>query len=287
MNGDQDAISNGELAALLPHVGTIARDAGAIIMRFYHARNAAEWTKSDGTPCTEADTASSELIETKLAALAPGIAVVSEENDADPAGQSLYWVIDPLDGTKEFKERTDGFAVKIALMDHNEPVLGVVYAPPFLSLYEGLRDGLATRRLGRNEPIHLMTREKWKYDLRVLFNQTHADRALYDAQYERFKPSGVKLPLEPYIHPSLPRNLLVAEGLADFNVMTGHDATLTKGGGYEWDNAPDILLLRNAGGTMLRLSDGASLTFSGSRDPMPAYIAIGDRKLGKKLFPEP
>ncbi|HEY8191504.1 MAG TPA: 3'(2'),5'-bisphosphate nucleotidase CysQ [Alphaproteobacteria bacterium] len=286
MNGDQDAITNGELGAMLRQVTQIARDAGAVIMRFYEAGNAAVHIKSDGTPWTDADLASSDVIETRLKAVTSGVTFVSEENDADPCGQSLYWVIDPLDGTQEFIDRTGGFAVKIALIHHNQPVLGVVYAPVFNTMYTGLRDGLAMRQTGRKEPKHLSVRDTGKYDLRVLFNQTHADRALYDEQRERFRNSGVKLPEDPYIYPGLPRNLLVAEGLADFNVMTGRDATL-RGGGYEWDNAPDWLLLRNAGGALLRLSDGAPLTFGDPRQRMPSYIAIGDKNLGKKLFPEP
>lgn len=287
MNGDQDAITNGELGAMLRQVTVIARDAGVVIMEFYDARSAAVHIKSDNTPCTEADIASSELIEKRLALVTPGVTAVSEENAADPRGQSLYWVIDPLDGTKEFMARTGGFAVKIALIHHNQPVLGVVYAPVFNTMYTGLRDGTVLRQTGRNEPKHLSVRDPGKYDLRVLFNQTHADRALYDEQRERFRNSGVKLPEEPCIYPGLPRNLLVAEGLADFNVMTGRDVTLREGGGYEWDNAPDWLLLRNAGGALLRLSDGAPLTFGEPRQPMPSYIAIGDKKLGTKLFPEP
>lgn len=287
MNGDQDAITNGELGAMLRRAGTIAREAGGVIMKFYAAGNAAVQIKSDKTPCTDADIASSELIETKLAAIEPGIVVVSEENDVDPRGQSLYWVIDPLDGTKEFIAHTGGFAVKIALMHHNEPVLGVVYAPAFNTLYTGLRGGLAMRQTGRNAPKHLSVRDTGKYDLRVLFNQAHADRALYDAQRARFKPSDVEFPAQPDIYPGLPRNLRVAEGLADFNVMTGLDPALAAGGGYSWDNAPDALILRNAGGEMRRLSDGAALTFGDPRQRMPSYIAIGDKKLGTKLFPEP
>ena len=288
MNDDQDQISNGELAALLRHVRTLAKDAGALVMRFYKAAHAPGIEiKADGSPVTQADRESSALIETRLSQIAPGIAVVSEENHTEAPARGIYWSVDPLDGTREFIARTDGFAVKIALMDHGVPALGVVYAPALYSLYCGLRDGLATRQTGVNAPIHLSVRENSKWDLRVLFNATHADLKLYETQRARFLGHGITFPKKPFIHPSLPRNLVVAEGLSDFHMATGTDPTLQHGGGYIWDNAADWLILRNAGGEMRCLTDGAPLTFGDPRERMPSYIAIGDKKLGKKLFPEP
>ncbi len=287
MNGDLHLISNGELSALLPHVQAAARDAGALIMRFYKAaRKPGVALKNDGSPVTEADVQSSDLIEARLLQLTPGITVVSEENDTAVSAGALYWTVDPLDGTKEFIAKTGGFAVKIALMDQNEPVLAVVYAPVFKSLYSGLRDGLTTRQAGRGQPQFLAVEESRKNRLRALFNATHADRALYDIQRERFLECGVALPRRPGQSPGLPRNLRVAEGLSDFHLATGCDPLLTQGG-YIWDNAADYLILKNAGGQMRRLSDGAPLTFGEPRELMPSYIAIGDKKLGKKLFPEP
>ena len=288
MNGDLYLISNGELSALLPHVNAVARDAGALIMGFYKAAVKTDITiKKDGSPVTQADTLSSELIETRLAQLMPGIAVVSEENSAEAPARGIYWSVDPLDGTKEFIGKTDGFAVKIALMDQGEPVLAVVYAPAMYSLYNGLRDGLATRQTGINQPKFLSVRENSKWDLHVLFNATHGSEKLYQAQRTRFLARGVVMPRTPETYPSLPRNLRVAEGLSDFHVATGDDSSLECGGGYIWDNAPDYLILKNAGGDMRCLSDGMSMTFGDPRQPMPSYIAIGDKKLGKKLFPEP
>lgn len=289
MTGDIDHITNKELATLLPEVSAIARDAGAVIMQFYNAAGksgSADFIKkADGTPVTEADKKSSALIETRLSQITPGIMVVSEENGVcPPEGTVLYWTIDPLDGTKEFINRTDGFAINIALMDENVPVLGVVYSPVFNDMYHGLRGGLATRQTGNKTPRAISVRSTDKYDLRVLFNAAHADEQLYAEQRTLFASRGIVLPQTPVSYPSLPRNLRVAEGLADLYIMTGN--RIADGGGYGWDNAADWLILTNAGGEMRRLTDGAPVTFPEPRQRMPAYVAIGDKNLGKKLFPE-
>lgn len=292
MGCDMSLIANGELSALLPRVQDVARDAGALIMRFYEAAGKKPGglsitAKADGSPVTQADHESSGLIEMQLAALTPGIAVVSEENATMVGPDDVYWTVDPLDGTKEFINRTDGFAVKIALMDRGVPALGVVYAPAQISLYSGLRDGLATRQTGSNEPKALSTRREWPWDLRVLFNAAHGDMAVYDGvERERFAANGVAIPGSPDIHPGLPRNLRVAEGLADFHVAAGGNGETGSRGGYIWDNAADWLILKNAGGEMRELSGGAPVTFGEPRHPMPPYIAVGDKNLGKKLFPE-
>jgi len=281
------AIRDEELRRLLPHVSAVGRTAGALIMGFYNeAAQPETFVKDDGSPVTHADYESNILIEGRLAHITPGITVISEENDALTDMTGLYWVVDPLDGTKEFIGKTGGFAVKIALMDGREPVLGVVYAPAFDTLYCGLRDGLATRQTGTASPLSLETRTYSQGDIRTLFNAAHADRYLYDRHRLTLIQKGVVLPAAPDSVPHLPRNLRVAEGLADIHLATGYDPSFMQGGGYIWDNATDYLILKNAGGEMRRLIDGALLTFDTQREMMPSYAAIGDKRLGITFFPE-
>lgn len=123
----------------------IARAAGAQIMQVYSSGDFGTISKTDNSPLTEADLRAHNLIVANLQTLAPGIPVLSEES-ADVAFSersrwSRYWLVDPLDGTKEFLSRNGEFTVNIALIDHHVPLLGVVYAPARDVLYEGFPRG--------------------------------------------------------------------------------------------------------------------------------------------------
>ena len=119
------------IAALRRLVG-IARDAGAAIMSFYGG-GAAVTTKADGSPLTAADRAAHETISAALRAWDPTIPIISEEGEVPAAAERSewrrFWLVDPLDGTKEFLTRNGEFTVNIALIEAGEPVLGVVFAP--------------------------------------------------------------------------------------------------------------------------------------------------------------
>ena len=108
--------------------------------------------KDDNTPLTEADMAAHQIIETGLRELSPELPVLTEESasiDFAERGQwQRYWLIDPLDGTREFIERSGEFSVNIALIDNHEPVLGIIYAP-VLGVYY-----YACRGQGAYKPVH-------------------------------------------------------------------------------------------------------------------------------------
>jgi len=116
----------------------IARDAGAAIMKIYERDFTIEY-KDDKSPLTEADLKSNEIICSALANLYPDIPILSEENKAahyaDRKDWDYFWLIDPIDGTKEFIKKTGEFTVNIALIHQDEPVLGVVYAPVLEDMY--------------------------------------------------------------------------------------------------------------------------------------------------------
>ena len=117
--------------SLLEDVEAIAREAGAAIMKVY-ARDFSASQKEDQSPLTEADTAAHEVIVRRLEKLQPALPILSEEavgdfTGADNAGR--YWLVDPLDGTREFIKRNGEFTVNIALIEHGRAILGVVYAP--------------------------------------------------------------------------------------------------------------------------------------------------------------
>ncbi len=126
----------------------IAREAGDILMHYYE-HGAKVSTKSDATPVTEADKAADNFIASELIQLSPSLPVLSEEQQP-PDYQTRktwprYWLVDPMDGTKEFIKRSGEFSVNIALIEHRQPILGVVYAPAKGLLWFASRDNVATK----------------------------------------------------------------------------------------------------------------------------------------------
>ena len=126
--------------ALLAQVVAIARDAGALVMRHYEA-GVDRREKADRSPVTIADEEAEQLIVRALSEVAPGLPVVAEESaaageKADVSG-GVFFLVDPLDGTKEFLSGNGEFTVNIALVEHGVPTLGVVYAPAKGRLFWG------------------------------------------------------------------------------------------------------------------------------------------------------
>lgn len=270
-----------------------ARDAGKILMGFYNqaatdSSSLGIELKSDQSPVTKADKASSALIETRLAKLMPSISVMSEENEFTPEAGEPHWAIDPLDGTKLFIKRTGGFAINIALLLEGTPVLGVVYCPAFDTLYYSAIGTPSFKQIGTDAPQEIGARKPLKKgELSALFDQAHAVPEIYQAQRgELFAKRNLLLPKNPEIIRTLPSNLMVAEGLHDLHVKTGKDKTLMQSAGYVWDNAADYIILKNAGGAIVQIYDGRPLQFNQGRGRQPAYIAFGDKKHGETVFPE-
>jgi len=145
--------------ALIERVCDIAREAGNVI-RSVSRETADVREKSDGSPVTRADMAAHEVIMGGLTALDTGYPVLSEEGDPQAAAallgsDAVFWLVDPLDGTKEFLKENGEYTVNIALVDRTRPVLGVVYAPvPGLLYYAA--EGLCSWRIdGSGQPVRL------------------------------------------------------------------------------------------------------------------------------------
>lgn len=141
-----------DLATLVLPLLTLCQDAGAVICSHYHAPDAGVFEAKgdrDSTPLTAADLASDALIQRRLSALVEGLPVLSEESAATVASQrrhwERYWLVDPLDGTLEFLNRTDEFTINIALIEQHRPVLGVVYVPITQVAFVGIPGVLARR----------------------------------------------------------------------------------------------------------------------------------------------
>jgi 3'(2'), 5'-bisphosphate nucleotidase len=244
----------------------IAQRAGVAIMTVY-ARDFDVSAKDDASPLTEADMAAHRLIVAGLQQLTPDIPVLSEESaQIDWAVRrqwSRYWLVDPLDGTREFIKRNGEFTVNIALIDGDAPVLGVVYAPALDELAFALRGRGAFVRMGEDD-VALTTRRPALAPLRVAASRSHRD-ARTQAALERMGE------IECLGLGSSLKFLRIAEGRADVYPRFGPTS--------EWDTAAAQCVLEAAGGAVLGM-DGAPLRYN-RKDSLlnPDFIALGDADL--------
>ncbi|WP_431285261.1 3'(2'),5'-bisphosphate nucleotidase CysQ [Humitalea sp. 24SJ18S-53] len=264
MNAKPD--SDQTLAArLLPALERIAVAAGRRIMQVYAQGAAAQDRKADGSPVTEADLAAEAIILAGLAEAAPGIPVVSEEDGGGtaprPAPEATFFMVDPLDGTREFLGRTDEFTVNIALIAAGRPVAGVVFAPALGLLWSGALGHGATLRADGQAPRPIAARPRPTGGLVAVVSRSH-----HDAQTEAFL---ARLPViaRRAIGSSL-KFCLVAQGEADVYPRFGPT--------MEWDTAAGQAVLEAAGG---RVTDPDGAPFRcGKRDAgyrNRAFVAWG------------
>ncbi|HEX4023845.1 MAG TPA: 3'(2'),5'-bisphosphate nucleotidase CysQ [Steroidobacteraceae bacterium] len=254
-----------ELAAWLPRVLEIADAAGREIMRIYDTAFNVTF-KSDHSPLTEADLAAQRVIGAGLAALTPRIGMLGEESAPEIFRQRrqwpALWLVDPLDGTREFVKRNGEFTVNIALVQDGEAVLGVVYAPARAVAYAAARGSGAFRRNADGTRTPIRMREQAPATLRVLASRSHGD-AVLDRMLERL---GAQERIS--IGSALKFGLL-AEGSADLYVRRGATS--------EWDTAAGHAIVQEAGGCVVDFA-AQPLRYN-SRDSLinPSFIAYADR----------
>jgi 3'(2'), 5'-bisphosphate nucleotidase len=249
---------------LLEHVRSIAKAAGAAILEVY-ASDFAVTHKDDRSPLTAADRAAHTRIVAGLEALEPQLPVLSEESDhgrlGDRRSWQRYWLVDPLDGTKEFIKRNGEFTVNIALIDGGEPVLGVVLAPALDLEYCAVRGRGAFKRQTDGALETIRVTRPAASPLRVVGSRSHPSpelAGLLDAWGpHELKPMGSSLKI-----------CLVAEGSADIYPRLGPTS--------EWDTAAAQAVLECAGGSMID-TDGRPLIYNSKEDLLnPHFLAIGD-----------
>jgi len=263
-------ISSAQLSQLLPEVLRIALQAGDIIMDVYENGFEIE-TKQDNSPVTTADMAAHHFIESALKQLSPQFPVLSEESAhlpfAERASRETYWLVDPLDGTKEFIKRRDSFTVNIALIDQHQSVLGVVYAPAMkVSYFASLGSGSYKQvEAGKEEQIY--TREMPALPVFA------GSRSHIGKQLEAFL-NNVKKAHGNYQLLSMGSSLkmcLVAEGAADLYPRLW----LTS----EWDTAAAHCIVNEAGGKLVQ-TDMSPLRYN-TKDSLlnPYFFTIGNNNI--------
>lgn len=248
---------------LLDRIIPIARAAGAIVMEVY-ATEFKVGAKGDASPVTEADHRAEALILPALARVTPGLQVVSEEAACEGAipviDDGRFWLVDPLDGTREFVDRNGEFTVNIALVEQGMPVLGVVFAPTSGRLFAGAvgAGAFVEDESGRRKAIGC--RRAPAAGLTVVSSRSHGDLAALDT----FLAGRVVVS-----HVNAGSSLkfcLIAGGEADLYPRFGRT--------MEWDTAAGHAILRAAGGRVTDLN-GTELRYNKPDFANPHFVATG------------
>jgi 3'(2'), 5'-bisphosphate nucleotidase len=252
-----------ETPELVEAVLEIATAAGDAIMDVYGQDFAIE-LKDDRSPLTEADRRAHRIIVDGLGRLSPTLPVLSEESATEAFERrrqwSRFWLVDPLDGTKEFIKRNGEFTVNIALIAQHKPVLGVVVAPALSVAYAGVVGVGALRRVG-SESTPIRVRRPAADPLRVVGSRSHTSPELA-AFLETIGPHEIK-PMGSSL-----KICLVAAGEADLYPRLGPTS--------EWDTAAAEAILISAGGSMMDLT-GKPLAYNARESVLnPHFLALGD-----------
>jgi 3'(2'), 5'-bisphosphate nucleotidase len=251
------------LSSLIEPVVALAEDAGRAILQVY-ATNFKVQSKADESPLTQADLAANRRIVAGLEKLTPELPIITEEAGLPDFGERRrwrrYWLIDPLDGTKEFVNRNGEFTVNIALIDGNRPVLGVVHVPVQGKTYVGC-DGVGAQLRDGDAPAETIRVSAASRDpVRVVGSRSHRGAGL-DAYLKRLGkhemvPMGSSL-----------KFCVVAEGGADLYPRLGPTS--------EWDTAAAQAVVEQAGGRVVTL-DGKAMTYNAKSDILnPDFFVIG------------
>jgi len=257
--------SNFDVRSLLEPVTALARQAGERILEVYDSDDFAVEEKDDRSPLTAADLASHKAIVEGLGRLTPGVAILSEESArlpyAERSGWRRYWLVDPLDGTREFIKRNGEFTVNIALIEDGVPALGVVHVPVTGVSYYACRGRGAFKRVGAGKPETIRVRRLGRGPVMVVGSRSHRGESL-NTFLEKLgghemvgMGSSLKL-------------CLVAEGSADIYPRLGPTS--------EWDTAAAQCVVEQAGG---RVTDtGMQPLRYNTKDSLlnPFFLVFGD-----------
>lgn len=243
----------------------IARLAGIEILEIYNKGFEVE-QKADKTPLTTADLAAHDIIVSGLKELTPEIPVLSEESEKIPfkirKQWQRYWLVDPLDGTREFIKRNGEFSVNIALIENHQSILGVIYAPVLAIDYYAWRNGGAFKKEKGKKPVQIHARKLNKQHIIVAGSRSHGSERQqhYIAQLDNATviPMGSSL-----------KSCMVAEGKADIYPRLGPTS--------EWDTAAAQCIVEEAGGYMINANTKQAMRYN-LKDSLtnPHFLVYGD-----------
>ena len=247
-------------------ISNIAIEAGAIAMEYYKTDIAID-QKDDNSPVTEADLASNDFILQGLKNFNNKIPILSEENLIEWTERKKwqsYWLVDPLDGTKEFINKNDEFTVNISLIENNVPVLGIIYAPALSLLYFAKKNygsfkvisSVILKSLDLAKPIKVLKKNK----IRIIGSRSHSNDKFISWTKNNFDSYDL------IIKGSSLKFCEIAEGKADIYPRFGPTS--------EWDIAAGHLILEEAGGYIRDTNDNKILYNTKESLINPEFIAL-------------
>ena len=248
-------------------VTELLRNAGTEIMHVYRLDDFRIKIKDDESPVTIADLASDKIIKNGLEKITPGIPVFSEETkDIDYSIRSSWenlWILDPLDGTKEFIARNDEFCISLALISKHSPVAGFIYAPVTGEFWYAIK-GKGAYRIENNSEIKLPLEES-SGPYRINISRTHhgEKEASWIEAFEKTNSVEIR------IHGSAIKFCRIAEGASDiypkFSLI------------HEWDIAAGHIIIEESGGRIIEPSTGLPPLYNKEDYHQPSFIAFGKR----------
>ena len=251
-----------ELKELVPEVNQIAREAGKIIEHYFNSDYDIT-LKEDRSPVTSADIAANEYIEEKLQALTPSIPRLSEESTTTVYPQrkdwNMLWLIDPLDGTRQFIKNKPDFTVNISLVHAQTPVLGCIYLPIDDELYFASVNSGAFISAGSETAVPISVQNNVGEVIRICANQDHGKSTRYFVSHfprHHLVSRGSSI-----------KSCLIASGSADIYPRFGPT--------WEWDTAAAQCIVEQAGG---KLTDTFMQPLIYNKESLlnPSFLAFGD-----------
>ena len=245
---------------LLDHVKIIAEEAGQAILDIYQQDDFEIQTKRDQSPLTQADLASHDIITKALKKLMPQTPILSEEGEKLEVDVDTFWCVDPLDGTKEFIKRNGEFTVNIALIEHHQPILGMIHIPVKNETYLAMK-GDGAKKIKDHQIYNLsIQNNKTRQPPIFAVSRSHLNQATQDFikqhQAETIA-AGSSLKLT-----------MLAEGLADAYPRFGPTSL--------WDMAAGHAILKETGGEIYTLDD-QPLVYNVNKILNPDLIAVRDK----------
>ena len=253
------------LKKLCDELQTIAIAAGDKIMEIYASPDFSVEKKADESPLTIADSEANKIICDGLNKLDPALPIISEENKEvsfdERKTYEYCWMVDPLDGTKEFIKRNGEFTVNIALIHNGSPIMGVVYAPVLKKLYYGIKDNGAFRRSDENiKQLKVNSFTLQDPGLRVVCSRSHLNPETQAFVDDLLMPDLVS-------KGSSLKFLILAEGGAELYPRLAPT--------MEWDTAAAHIILEEAGGSVLNASTNRPLEYNKENLLNPHFHAAG------------
>ncbi len=257
-----------DLYKIVNNVCAIVIEAGKAIMEIYEVASEVEiQSKADDSPLTNADQKSNEIICEGLALLNEKYPIISEENKEIPYSErcqfKTHWLVDPLDGTKEFIKRNGEFTVNVALIHEQKPILGVVYAPVLKELFWAVKgEGAYVRKKGETKRLKALDFKMTDPYLKVVCSRSHLNDATKEFVSQLEHPDLVA-------RGSSLKFLILADGAAHLYPRLGPT--------MEWDTAAAHIILQEAGGQVIDEQTKAPLLYNKENLLNPFFVAYGKR----------